>query len=99
MNKGTKFLEGLDDYRISERTYLLLKCRFFTIRGSSPLFINAPERFGEDGKYLLAIGRQYALLCKIEEAKYVKQAIKADVLSRLRFSMILLLIRCGRVLS
>ena len=41
--------------------------------------LNADERLGEDGKYLLAVGRQYALLCEIEEAKeYVKLAIKAD---------------------
>ena len=43
------------------------------------LLKEASERFGEDGKYLLAVGRQYALLCEIEEAKkYVKRAIKAD---------------------
>jgi hypothetical protein len=43
------------------------------------LLKDASERFGEEGKYLLAVGRQYALLCEIEEAKnYVKRAIKAD---------------------
>ena len=33
------------------------------------LLKDASERFGEDGKYLLAVGRQYSLLCEIEEAK------------------------------
>ena len=43
------------------------------------LQLDASERFGEEGKYLLAVGRQYSLLCEIEEAKkYVKRAIKAD---------------------
>lgn len=47
--------------------------------GALQLLEDASERFGEDGKYLLAVGRQYALLCEIEEAKkYVKRAIKAD---------------------
>ena len=40
---------------------------------------DSSERFEENGKYLLAVGRQYSLLCNIEEArKYVKRAIKAD---------------------
>jgi tetratricopeptide (TPR) repeat protein len=47
--------------------------------GALQLLKEASERFGVDGKFLLAIGRQYALLCEIEEAKkYVKRAIKAD---------------------
>jgi tetratricopeptide (TPR) repeat protein len=47
--------------------------------GALQLLKDASERFGEDGKYLLAVGRQYALLCEIEEAKkFVKRAIKAD---------------------
>ena len=47
--------------------------------GALQLFKDASERFGEDGKYLLAVGPQYALLCDIEEAKkYVKRAFKAD---------------------
>ena len=47
--------------------------------GALQLLKDASERFGEDGKYLLAVGRQYALLCEIEEAKkYVKRAIKMD---------------------
>ena len=47
--------------------------------GALLLLKEVSERFGEDGKYLLAVGRQYALLCEIEEAKkYVKRAIKAD---------------------
>ena len=47
--------------------------------GALQLLKDASERFGEDGKYLLAVGRQYALLCEIEEAKkFVKQAIKTD---------------------
>ena len=47
--------------------------------GALQLLKDASEQFGEDGKYLLAVGRQYALLCEIEEAKrYVKRAIKAD---------------------
>ena len=47
--------------------------------GALKLLEEASERFGEDGKYLLAVGRQYSLLCEIEEAKkYVKRAIKAD---------------------
>tara|TARA_B100002019_G_scaffold274328_1_gene271165 strand:- start:1897 stop:2313 length:417 start_codon:yes stop_codon:yes gene_type:complete len=47
--------------------------------GALQLLKDASERFGEDGKYLLAVGRQYSLLCEIEEAKkYVKRAIKAD---------------------
>jgi len=44
-----------------------------------PFLEDASERFGDDGKYLLAVGCQYALSCEIEEAKkYVKRAIKAD---------------------
>ena len=47
--------------------------------GALQLLKDASERFGEDAKYLFAVGRQYSLLCEIEEAKkYVKQAIKAD---------------------
>ena len=47
--------------------------------GALQLLKDASEWFEEDGKYLLAIGRQYALSCEIEEAKkYVKRAIKAD---------------------
>ena len=47
--------------------------------GALQLLKDASERFGEDGKYLLMIGRQYALLREIEEAKkYVERAIKAD---------------------
>jgi len=47
--------------------------------GVLQLLKDASEGFGEDGKYLLVIGRKYALLCEIEEAKkYVKRAIKAD---------------------
>ena len=33
------------------------------------LLKDTSERFGEDGKYLLAVGLQYSLLCEIEEAK------------------------------
>ena len=55
---------------------------------------DASERFGEDGKYLLTVGRQYSLLCEGEEAK---KNVKRTVLTRLSFSMILHLIRCGRV--
>ena len=40
---------------------------------------DASKRFGEDGKYLLSVGRQYSFLCEIEEAKkFVKRAIEAD---------------------
>ena len=47
--------------------------------GALQLLKEASERFGEDGKYLLAVGRRCALLCEIEEAKrYVKRAIKAE---------------------
>ena len=47
--------------------------------GALQLLEDASERFEKDGKYLLAVGRQYSLLCEIEEAKkYVKRAIKAD---------------------
>ena len=47
--------------------------------GALQLLKDASERFGEDAKYLFAVGRQYSLLCEIEEAKkYVKRAIKAD---------------------
>ena len=47
--------------------------------GALHLLKEASERFGEDGEFLLAVGRQYALLYEIEEAKkYVKRAIKAD---------------------
>ena len=47
--------------------------------GALKLLKDASERFGEDAKYLFAVGRQYSLLCEIEEAKkYVKRAIKAD---------------------
>ena len=47
---------------------------------------DASERFGEDGKYLLTVGRQYSLLCEGEEAKkYVKRAIKADSSLKAKF--------------
>ena len=47
--------------------------------GALQLLKDASERFGEDGKYLMTVGRQYSLLCEGEEAKkYVKRAIKAD---------------------
>ena len=47
--------------------------------GALQLLKDASERFGEDAKYLFAVGRQYSLLCESEEAKkYVKRAIKAD---------------------
>jgi hypothetical protein len=48
-------------------------------QGTSQLLKNGSGRFGEDGNYILAVGRQYSLLCEIEEAKkFVKRAIKAD---------------------
>ena len=47
--------------------------------GALQLLKDASERFGEDAKYLFAVGRQYSLLCEIEEAKkYVKRAFRAD---------------------
>ena len=47
--------------------------------GAFQLLKDASERFGEDGKYLMTVGRQYSLLCEGEESKkYVKLAIKAD---------------------
>ena len=47
--------------------------------GALQLLKDASWRFGEDAKYLFAVGRQYSLLCEIEKAKkYVKRAIKAD---------------------
>ena len=50
------------------------------------LLKDASERFGEEGKYLLAVGRQYSLLCEIEEAKkYVKRAFKIDKSLRTEF--------------
>ena len=54
--------------------------------GALQLLKDAFERFGEDGKYLLAVGRQYALLCEIKEAKrFVKRAIKADSALKAKF--------------
>ena len=54
--------------------------------GALQLPIDASERFGEDAKYLFAVGRQYSLLCEIEEAKkYVKRAFKIDKSLRKEF--------------
>ena len=47
--------------------------------GALQLLHDSSNRFGEDAKYIFALGRQYALLCDIEESKkYVKRAIKMD---------------------
>ena len=47
--------------------------------GALQLLHDSSKRFGEDAKYIFALGRQYALLCDIEESKkYVKRAIKRD---------------------
>ena len=47
--------------------------------GALQLVQGTSERSGENGKYLLAVGRQYALLNEIEDAKkYVKRAINAN---------------------
>ena len=54
--------------------------------GVLQLLKDASERFGEDAKYLFAVGRQYSLLCEIEEAeKYVKRAFKIDKSLRTEF--------------
>ena len=47
--------------------------------GALQLLHDSSNRFGEDAKYIFALGRQYALLCDIEGSKkYVKRAIKMD---------------------
>ena len=47
--------------------------------GALQLLHDSSKRFGEDAQYIFALGRQYALLCDIEESKkYVKRAIKMD---------------------
>ena len=47
--------------------------------GALQLLRDSSKRFGEDAQYIFALGRQYALLCDIEESKkYVKRAIKLD---------------------
>ena len=47
--------------------------------GALQLLHDSSKRFREDAKYIFALGRQYALLCEIEESKkYVKRAIKRD---------------------
>ena len=62
---------------LKNQAYAMTECGDTTV--ALQLLKDASERFGEDGKYLLAVARQYALLCEIEEAKkYVKRAIKAD---------------------
>ena len=55
-------------------------------KGALKLLKDASERFGEDAKYLFAVGRQYSLMCEIEEAKkYVKRAFKIDKSLRTEF--------------
>ena len=47
--------------------------------GALQLLHDSSKRFGGNAQYIFALGRQYALLCDIEESKkYVKRAIKAD---------------------
>ena len=54
--------------------------------GALQLLHESSKRFGEDAKYLFAVGRQYSLLCAIEEAKkYVKRAFKIDKSLRTEF--------------
>jgi len=54
--------------------------------GALQLLHDSFKRFGKDAKYLFAVGRQYALLCEIEEAKkYVKRAFKIDKSLRTEF--------------
>ena len=66
--------------------------------GALQLLHDSSKRFGNDAKYIFALGRQYALLCEIEEAKkYVSGLSKRTVLLRLNFLMILRLMRCGIV--
>ena len=80
MNKGTKFFGAIRRLpHIWESIISYWSAGSLQFGAVVPYSSIAPERFGEDGKYLLAVGRQYALLCEIEEAKrYVKLAIKAD---------------------
>ncbi len=47
--------------------------------GALQLLYDSSKQFREDAQYIFALGRQYALLCDIEESKkYVKRAIKMD---------------------
>ena len=47
--------------------------------GALQLLNDSSKAFDEDAQYIFALGRQYALLCDIEESKkYVKRAIKMD---------------------
>jgi predicted Zn-dependent protease len=47
--------------------------------GALQLLHDSSNAFGEDAQYIFALGRQYALLCEIEESKkYVKREIKMD---------------------
>ena len=66
--------------------------------GALQLLHDSSKRFGEDAKYIFALGRQYALLSDIEESKkYVKRAIKMDSSFKAEFWMIQRLMRCGIV--
>ena len=48
--------------------------------------LKTPLSGSRDAKYLFAVGRQYSLLCEIEEAKkYVKRAFKIDKSLRTEF--------------
>ena len=54
--------------------------------GALQLLHDSSKRFGEDAQYIFALGRQYTLLCEIEESKkYVKRAIKMDSLLKAEF--------------
>ena len=54
--------------------------------GALQLLHDSYKAFGEDAQYIFALGRQYALLCEIEESKkYVKRAIKMDSLLKAEF--------------
>jgi hypothetical protein len=68
--------------------------------GALQLLKDASERFGEDGKYLLAVGRQMPSCARLRKPRSMLSGqSRRTVLLRLNFLMILRLIRCGRVFN
>ena len=77
-NDGVNGLKRLgQDQNLMMAPYAMTECGDPT--GALQLLHDSSNRFGEDAQYIFALGRQYALLCDIEESKkYVKRAIKMD---------------------
>ena len=60
-------------------TWSIKRLNAVILQGALQLLHDSSNRFGEDAQYIFALGRQYALLCEIEESKKcVIRAIKMD---------------------